>query len=263
VSDRDALTRPAAHLQFTGTEGIGALSSRAIALYAVLVAAAGFVPVPIVDDLLPNQLVRQLLRTILRQTGRRYSTSLVRPLYAGEGCLAGVLGILLRLPLDILLYPIRKFVRIIRGVRALSQRLVSTYLLGHTVNRYVAKDWLASDCPGSVLFYQSCVLREAFDAALKETNPVVFADSVASVLGGLHALPRAAWRTSRELLRQSRTSERDGKAAEVPTLDGPVAGAANGVERALDDPDVQRLLAEFDGKVDREVARLLSGAETE
>ena len=45
-------------------------------------------------------------------------------------------------------------------------RLVSTYLLGHTINRYVVKDWLAPECDAPTLSFQARVLREAFDAAL-------------------------------------------------------------------------------------------------
>jgi hypothetical protein len=232
-----------------------------IALYAVLVAAAAFVPIPIVDDLLPQQLVRQLIRTILRQTGRHYSTASVKPLFAGDGCLATVFGILIKLPIDILLYPIRKFVRVIKGIRALSQRLVSTYLLGHTVSRYVAKDWLAEQCDAPTRLFQARVLRKAFDNALKQTNPVVFSGSVAAILGGVQGLPRAAWKTARDLLRRQAqpVDSEDAPAATAPP-EARVDGATRGVERALEEPEVQDFLGDFDNVVDQEVLKLLAAA---
>jgi hypothetical protein len=265
-SDVQEPDRPPAplHRHFTGTEGVGPLSSRAIAFYAVLVAAAGFVPIPILDDLLPRQLVRLMIRAILRQAGRRYSIALVKPLFAGDGCLAGVLGALLMLPVDILLYPVRKFVRVIKGVRGLSARLVSTYLLGHTVNRYVQKDWLAPDCDPLALHFQALMLREGCEVSLKVTNPVVFASSVASILGGLRGLPRAAWKTARALLRQQRLESTSGpQPAAGPPSAARVEGAAEQVEQALDDPKVQAFLAEFDEVVDREVERLIAEAAAE
>ncbi len=259
--DGGALEKTPAHRQFTGTDGVGPVSRGVLAFYAVLVAASGFIPIPVVDDLIPRQLVRQLIRTILRQTGRRYATAHVRPLFAGEGCLAGALGILLKLPIDLLLYPVRKFVRIVKGIRALSQRLVSTYLLGHTVNRYVTKDWLAQDTSKAVLLFQAQLLRSAFETALEETNPVVFAQSVAAVLGGLRGLPIAAWKTARRLRR--RPTRHDSERPVDPfASEGRVAGATQQVQQALDDPEVRQFVAQFDEVVDREVARLLTEAKT-
>ncbi len=258
-SDSDAQAPTPAHRQFTGTEGIGPVSRGVLVFFAVLVAAAGFVPVPVVDDLIPQQLIRQLVRTILRQAGRRYPISRVKPLFAGDGCLAGLLGILLMLPIDLLLYPVRKLVRVIRGIRGLSQRLVSTYLLGHTINRYVDKNWFHGDADRSVLLFQSQVLRRAFDTALQETNPVVFAQSVAAVLGGLRGLPHAAWRAARDVLRQR--GQADGDAPlEPPSSNVRVAGATRRVQQALDEPDVRAYLDEFDALVDLEVARRLASA---
>jgi len=258
----DELTVTPAHRQFTGTDGVGPVSRGVIVFYAVLVAASGFIPVPVVDDLIPGQLVRHLIRTILRQAGRRYATSSVKPLFAGEGCLAGVLGILIKLPIDLLLYPVRKFVRILQGIRALSQRLVSTYLLGHTVNRYVSKDWLAQDATRTVLLFQAQVLRSAFETALEKTNPVVFAQSVGAVIGGLRGLPFAAWRTARDVLKGSSPEAHDrAPVVDLPTPKGRVAGATEQVQRALDEPEVQLFVSEFDAVVDREVARLLAQAE--
>jgi hypothetical protein len=260
TGDRTLAAVPA-HRQFTGADGVGPVSRGVLVFYAVLVAASGFIPIPLVDDLIPRQLVRQLIRTILRQTGRRYSTARVKPLYAGEGCLAGALGILLKLPIDLLIYPVRKLVRVIKGIRSLSQRLVSTYLLGHTVNRYVVKDWLAQDTSEAALSFQSQLLRNAFETALKETNPVVFAQSVATVLGGLRGLPLAAWRTARQLLRRSARDVPDGDHPfDVPTPTGRVAGATQQVQQTLDDPEVQHFVAQFDAVVDREVTRQLAAA---
>ena len=239
---------------------VGPVSPHTIAVFSVLVAAAGFVPVPFLDDLLPRQLVRQLIRTILRRAERRYALRFVKALYAPEGCLSGCLDTLVSLVWTLLAYPIRKVLRVIQGIRSLSQRLVSTYMLGHTVNRYVALGWFDQRSDARSLGEQAAVLRRSFDLALETTNPVVFSSSVTAVLGGLRGLPRAAWRAGRALVRGS--SERDTEPTqrsvdpdEAAAAEPSIENAAARVESALAQPEVQSFVAEFDATVDREVER--------
>lgn len=269
-----ALTRPASsHLTFTGREGIGPLSDRALAVYAVLVAAAGFIPVPVLDDLLPRQIVRHMIATILRQAGRRFRLSWVKPLYQGEGCLWGLLGMAVGLVVGFLLYPIRRVIALLKGLRSLSQRLASTYLLGHTINRYVALGWFGAASEPRTVMEEAVLLRGAFDAALETTNPVVFSSSIAAILGGLRGLPWAAWRTARAMMKRHPDPVGPGPHTpeQAPPPDPPEAGpmptddvqtgtriddAAAKVQDLLEEPAVRSFLVEFDRAVDAEVVRL-------
>ena len=237
----------------------GRISSRLLTLYAVLVAAAGFVPFPIVDDLIPQQLLRHMVLVALRSGRRTYPVRYVSPLYREGGCLALLLEILVYLPVKILLYPIRKIVRVVQAVRRLSQRTASTYLLGHSIARALEHGWLPDEAPPERLREQAVLIRAAFDRTLERSNPVVFSRSVSAVLVGLRGLGFGAYRAARVLLRRR---VEDGAAPDVTTTPPGVVGAAvEGIHGELDSPPIAGYLAEFDRDFDRVLDELARGGE--
>ncbi len=225
------------------------ISSRRLTLYAVLIAAAGFVPVPIVDDLLPRQLLRHMVLTAIRTACRTYPVRAVAPLYQEGGCLSRVVELLVYLPLKLLLYPIRKIVKVVQAVRGLSQRTASTYLLGHSIARALAGGWLPEGAPPERLAQQAALIRAAFDQTLERVSPMVFSRSVSAVLTGLRGLGRGAYRAARALLRRRVEAGATPDGPAVPG--GPVGAAVDGIQAELASPTVAGYLAEFDREFDR------------
>ena len=96
-------------------------------LAGILYAAARFVPVPLLDDLLREQIQRWMVRRILPATLSRDGT---RPLYADQsGCLGGALRAIAWIPIKLLLFPVRKVLSVVLGVRWVS-RDIAEMLLG-------------------------------------------------------------------------------------------------------------------------------------
>ncbi|MBN2197244.1 MAG: hypothetical protein JW751_30865 [Polyangiaceae bacterium] len=232
------------------------ISQRTLVVYAVLVAAAGFIPFPVVDDLVPQQLLRHMVLVALRSAQRTFPARWVSPLYQGPGCLRVALEVIVFIPLKILLYPIRKVVGLVRAIRGLSQRTASTYLLGHAVARSLAQGWLPEGQTPELLRGQATIIRAAFDATLDRVSPVMFSSSIAAVLGGLRGLGLATWRVARTLLRRDvRTG-----APEAPAPTGVVEAAVDGVCGRLETPSVAGYLAEFDREFDRILSELATTA---
>lgn len=242
------------------------ISPRRLTLYALLAAAAGFIPVPVADELLPQRILRHMVLFTLRAAQRTYPVRQVAPLFRSLGCLGLLLELLLYLPLKLLLYPIRKLWIVVRAVRGLSRRTAATYLLGHTIARVLEQGWLAEGESPEVLRRQSELLRRAFETTLDRVNPVVFSSSIAAVLTSLRGIGPQAWRAARTLLRR----ERAAAAAETSDLDpvettGGEAGkgsevdaAVDGICRELQSPTVMRFLADFDREFDRVLGELVS-----
>jgi len=230
------------------------ISPRLLTLYAVLVAAAGFVPFPIVDELIPRQLLRHLVLVAIRSARRTYPVRFVSPLYREGGCLATVLELVVYLPLKILLYPIRKVVRVVQAVRRLSQRTASTYLLGHSIARALERGWLAEGAPREQLRGQAALIRAAFERTLERSNPVVFSRSVSAVLAGLRGLGLGAYRAARVLLRRRVEAGATPEAMAVPP--GVVGAAVEGIQGEIGSPPIAGYLREFDLDFDRTLEEL-------
>jgi hypothetical protein len=219
----------------------------------ILYAACRFVPVPLVDDLLREQITGWMVRATLPGALPRKG---IEPLWSSSaGCLGGCLGSLLWVPVKLLLFPIRKILSVVLGVRWVSRDLAEMLLLGRVLDHAVQRGLLGAAHGGvpsgggeardvGELARQSRELRRAFDVALSASDTRFLGALFATALCPIRGLVAAALRTLRSLRRER---------AEAPTLTGDdkvvIEGSVSRIEALLAQPEVKRFIAEFDVRV--------------
>jgi hypothetical protein len=210
---------------------------------ALLGAAARFVPVPFVDDVLRERIRQYLVSRLLKQTGRTFGSARVGPLWKDDGgCASGCLTLLWKVPLAIVLFPIRKIVAIVTAVRGFARDVTQSLLFGRALDRALARGMLAEGAPEPTLLAESGVVRRAFDQAVHGVDTRIVSGALADALRGIRGLPRAALRTARALVKSGQSA--------APEDDEVVEQGAGAVEKALERPDVARVLADFDARFD-------------
>jgi hypothetical protein len=175
-----------------------------VIICALLSAAARFVPVPFVDDLLRERIRQYLVSRLLRNGGRGYGSGQVGPLWRDEaGCASGCLTLLWRIPIKILLFPIRKIVALITALRGFSRDLTDSLLFGRALERALARGLLAEGSPQPRLLSESSAVRRAFEQASQGVDRAIVAGALANGLRGIRGLPAAALRAAGVVVRAS------------------------------------------------------------
>jgi hypothetical protein len=225
-----------------------------VIICALLSAAARFVPVPFVDDLLRERIRQYLVSRLLRHGGRGYGSARVGPLWQDEGsCASGCLTLLWKIPIKILLFPIRKLIALVTAIKGFSRDLTVSLLFGRALERALARGLLAEGSPEPLLLRESAEVRRAFEQACQGVDKALVTSALANALRGIRGLPGAALRSARSLARSSDAP--DPEAAAKPADREKVEQGAGAVEQALTRPDVARVLAEFDTRFDAALPR--------
>jgi hypothetical protein len=214
-----------------------------VVLCALLSAAARFVPIPFVDDIVRERVRQALVGQLLRINGRSFGTGRVQPLWRDpEGCAGGCLTLLWKLPLTILLFPIRKIVALIKAVRGFGSDVTLSLLFGRAVSRALELGLLSDGAPDAELASQSLAVRRAFDVAQARTDTVLLGAALTEALRSVSGLMAAARKAARRLARS-------GPDPEAPTAGDAVLEQGVGVvEAVLARPDIARALADFDAR---------------
>ena len=210
---------------------------RARILAGILFAAARFMPVPLLDDLVR----RQVARWMVKGAAPDLSAAALRPLSDAEpGCLPGCLGRLAMLPIQLLLFPFRKVLAILRGARWVSRDLAEMVLLGRVIDHARSTGLLSE---GPQLEARARELRTAFDVAFHATDAQLLSTLLGAAVGPLRGLVSAAMRTLRRL-RRARAEEPRPEGADAAVLDASVGR----IEAALRSPPMRAFLADFDAR---------------
>ncbi|MEM9195379.1 MAG: hypothetical protein AAGF12_39780 [Myxococcota bacterium] len=227
---------------------------RARLICALLASAATFVPVPFVDDLLRERVAQYMVSRTLRREGRTFGSARVKPLWAPSGgCVQGCLLFLLKLPVALLLFPIRKLVAWLSLAKTFAEDLTTMILLGHALDRSLERGRLAA--PEGVAGYraleeEAARIRVAFDAARKGFDAQILTAYLKRALSGVKGLGGAAVRAVRALFRRS-PPEGD---LTLPTQEREVLEAgAREVSLVLDDPKVREMLERFELRFEEEL----------
>lgn len=116
--------------------------------HALLAALCQFIPVPFLDDVASDRLVRRLVDKLLERNGRNYGAEAVAPLYEGpQRGMAGKVGGFLR---SLVMKPVKKVLRtalIVVTIRRALMTAARVILLGRTIDRCLARGELADDVP--------------------------------------------------------------------------------------------------------------------
>lgn len=210
---------------------------------AILASAARLVPVPFVDDILRERITQLVVKQALAAHGRGYSSNRLKPIWSDSGgCASGCLLMLLKLPIVLITYPFRKVWAYLMAVRHLSRDLTTMILLGRALDRSLRLGRLED---GEGLESEAAQIKQAFENAVAGMDTKVLQSGLATGLGKVKGLGRAAVRTLRNLWRKRRegqVSEADVPESEKRVLDD----GARSVQEVLDKPEVIALLERFD-----------------
>ena len=218
------------------------------ALCGIAAAAARFVPVPLLDDLVRDRATRLAVTRTLKVHGRE-PVGALEPLWEGAqqgGVVREAMRNVAKVPLKIAAFPVRKYVAIFGAVRGVPTDVMTVLLLGRAVHHALAAGRLAGP-DGAALRGEAERIRRAYEEVLDGMDLRLLAGALTDVLSQGKELSGAAVGFARR-----RFGGREEDDAAAP--DGAVRQGAERVEEVLRRPDVVRLLEEFDRRMDARLA---------
>jgi hypothetical protein len=219
---------------------------------AILAAAARFIPVPLLDDVVRERIRQIWVSRTLKAHQRSYGSAQVAALWQDpSGCAAGCLSLWWKLPLKLLLFPIRRLVAIFTALSGLSKDITEMVLFGRSVERVLVRGRLLSGSEPVALAADARNVRSAFDVAFTQTDKSVVVATLKDVLQGVRGLPRAALKTARSVFRaSSEAAESAGNDSDRILVDQ----GADEVQRALESEAIQAVFQAFDARFDAALA---------
>lgn len=225
----------------------------------LVAAAARFVPVPFLDDVVRDRATLLAVSRTLRGHGRTYDLDLVEALTDPQGRRSGLAARLAAVPGRLLLFPVRKYVGIARLVRGGPADVLAVVLLGRAVDRACRRGLLAGPEPAA-LARESVAVRRAFEDAQRNTDLRLARGALADGLGEARDLGRAALGFARRLLDRDAARPDDTVVTQAAHEDGPVRSGAVTVSESLRRPEVAAELARFDATFDTRLDGHLAAA---
>ena len=216
------------------------------AVCGIAAAAARFVPVPLLDDVVRRRAAQVAVVRTLRAHGRDHPSELVEALWEEpDPARRGVRGRLRGLPRRLLLFPVRKYTAVFGAVRGVPNDVARVVLLARAVDRRLELGELSS--PARVPD-EAAALRRAVDEAIEGMDLRLLTAALADGLSRSRGLTTAAVAFVRGRLGG------DEPDADVQ-VDGPLAEGAAEVTQVLRRPEIATLLDHFDAEVAARVAR--------
>ena len=226
----------------------------------LVAAAARFVPVPFLDDVVRDRATLLAVSRTLRGHGRGYDLDLVDPLTDPQGRRTGLAARLAAVPGRLLLFPVRKYVGIARLVRGGPADVLAVVLLGRAVDRACRRGLLAGP-DAATLAQESVAVRRAYEDAQRNTDLRLARGALADAFGEARDLGRAALALARRLLdRHAEGAEASGDTVVTQAAheDGPVRSGAVRVTESLRRPEVAAELSRFDATFDARLEEYLA-----
>lgn len=214
-------------------------AQRLIVISALLHAAARFVPLPFLDDILRERVRQYLVSRLFRMKGLGQGKSSQVPALwrdPDSSCQSGCVSLLWRVPLAIVLFPIRKIVSIVKAVTGFSGDVTQSLFFGRGVERALDRGFFTAE-----LAPDAIVVRRAFDVAIVGIDTQLVAGALSTALSGVRGLPRAALQAARSL----------GKGRQEPDSSAELEAGVGAVEEVMSRPEVARVIAEFDSRFDQ------------
>lgn len=236
--------------------------------YALLSGLCQFIPVPFADDIADRHVRKRMIAMLLRRRGRGFRVEEVRPLYTGvSGGLFRRVGSVAR---GLFLKPVKKLFRTVFFFLAFRRALLEATgatLLGHTLDRLLAKGWLPENATPAERKRQAKRIAEAIDEAWANADRRGLMTVVRQSARHLRGW-NPDWMPDRWKSRSASPAHPDAtEAATLGDADDLEASldpqsreqlevAARQLERGLRDGRGQTLLARFDEMVDQRLGTL-------
>lgn len=219
------------------------------AVCGIAAAAARFVPVPLLDDVIRQRAAQVAVVRTLRAHGRDVPAELLEPLWAEqEGQRSGRRRRLRAVARRLLLFPVRRFVAVFGAVRGVPTDVMRVVLLARTVDRRLDQGALTGP---DRLPEEAAALRRAVDEAIEGMDLRLLTAALGDGLSHSRGLSSAAIALAR---RRFTTADPEGDPESGLAPDAPVAEGAQRVTEVLRRPDVAQLLDRFDAQVDAQLA---------
>ena len=215
------------------------------AVCGIAAAAARFVPVPLLDDVIRERAAQQAVARTVRAHGRTVEPELLAPLWGDDAPgqrESRLRRRLRRLSRRLLLFPVRKYAALFGAVRGVPTDVMRVVLLARTIDRLLDRGTFTGRSAD-----ESQAVRTAVDAALASVDVRLLVAALSDGLSRTRGLSAAAV----DLARRRFTDADD--AADLTPAE-PVAQGATAVTEVLDRPEVQELLERFDADVDARLA---------
>jgi hypothetical protein len=229
---------------------------------AIAAAASRFIPVPLLDDLVKERATRTAVSRTWQAHGRPPADPVIR-LLAGDppGGVRGWVRSASRVPLALMLYPLRKVTRIVSSVHGVTSDLVGVLLLARSVDRCLTAGWLAGSDPES-LRQDALLIRRAHDRAVSGVDLRLLEHSIGMGLRQVTGLRVQAQSYARRAFGRHTAAGRPGpldESAPPPPRTPTEAGVDTGVrevEAVLARPEVTSLLETLDSRFDTALSSL-------
>lgn len=210
------------------------------AVCGIAAAAARFVPVPMLDDVVRERAVQVAVLRTLRAHGRDYSSDLLEPLWGEKDGSGGVGRRLRQVGTRILLFPVRKYAAVFGAVRGVPTDVMRVVLLARTVERRLEKGELTDTAR---VPDEARALRAAVDTAIDGMDLRMLTAALADGLSQGRGLTAAAVTFARGRFTRADPDDK----LDTPA---PVAEGAERVTEVLRRPEITQLLDRFDTQVD-------------
>ena len=217
------------------------------AVCGIAAAAARFLPVPLLDDVVRRRAAQVAVVRTLRAHGRDLPSELVEALWEEpDGARRGLRGRLRGVPARLLLFPVRKYAAVFGAVRGVPNDVARVVLLARAVERRLQLGELVSYDRAPA---EAAALRRAVDEAVDGMDLRLLTAALSDALSRSRGLPAAAEAFVRDRLG-------GGEPDSDVRADGALAEGAAQVTEVLRRPEISSLLDEFDAQVDARLARL-------
>jgi hypothetical protein len=213
------------------------------AVCGIVAAAARFVPVPFLDDVIRARAVRVAVSRTLRAHGRDYAAGELEPLWE-DGAGGGMGRKAKELGLKLVFFPVRKYRALFGAVRGVPTDVMRVVLVARTVDRRLARGELTDPAR---LDAEARAIRTAVDQAIHNMDLRLLTAALADGLSQGRELTTAAVGYARK-----RFAKPDADTTAAPPA--AVAEGAQQVAEILDRPEIAQLLDRFDTQVDTTLA---------
>jgi len=230
----------------SGTALVPGVTSQWI-IAGIVSASARFIPVPFLDEIVQNRCRRYAVKTAIESHPVDVKLSALAPYYSdSSGCLTGCLGMIIRLPLKLILFPFRKIILVVTSVRGVPLEIMRVYLLGRTLDRYL-NDGSLGQAENSLRVDDQAYatrMRSAFDQSFARMDMHVVLAAMKDATGGFTELSSAA------VVGFKSVFDRNNKSARAFVAEPEVKAEASKIEESFARAEMVALFEKFDLRFD-------------
>lgn len=213
----------------------------------IISASARFIPIPFLDEIVQNRCRRYTVKTTVETHALGLDLSTLEPYYtASAGYFVGCLGMFLRLPLKLLLFPFRKIIAVATSFRSVPLEIMRTYLLGRTLDRYLSNGSFGqreNSLRIDDLAY-AVRMRSAFEQSFARMDMHVLLSAMQDATCGFRELMAAAFVGLKSIF------ERENKSAKTFVAETKVKAEASKVQQSFSRAEMVALFEKFDLRFD-------------